>query len=97
VGFTSGTEDVTSDPVKLCVIGESGVRVRNTGDTRVLLGGPGVGAGGYPLEPGESEEFHGTQHRPAGVVPSPAGDAAPDELWARADGDGPGRVSWIGA
>jgi hypothetical protein len=95
MAFTSGTKDVGETPVPLCAVSETGVRIRNNGGSRVFLGGPDVTEQGYPLEPGKSETFTGTQHRPSGVVPAPEGDAADDMLYARSDGTGTSRVSWI--
>ena len=96
MAFTSGTADVGEKAVPLCAVSETGVRVRNNGGARVHLGGPDVTEQGYPLEPGETQEFTGAQHRPSGVVPAPPDDAADDVLYARtAAGDGPARVSWI--
>jgi hypothetical protein len=95
VVFASGTADVGETPVPLCAVSETGVRIRNAGDVRVHLGGPDVSPDGYPLNPGESETFTGTQHRPSGVVPAPPGDGADDVLWACSDGTGTSRVSWI--
>jgi hypothetical protein len=96
MAFTSGTADVGEDPVPLCSVSETGVRIRNNGGARVHLGGPDVTESGYPLNPGEAETFTGAQHRPSGIVPAPPGDAADDVLYARtAPGDGPAQVSWI--
>lgn len=97
MAFTSGTAEVGKDPVALCPVGENGVRVRNRGGTIVYLGGPDVTEDGYPLGPGEAEEFHGAQHRPSGVVPAPPGDGDPDVLYACSDGGKISRVSWIAA
>lgn len=94
--FTSGTADVGEDPVPLCAVSETGVRVRNSGDVPVYLGGPDVTCDGYPLVPGDAQDITGTRHRPSGVVPAPPGDGDDDVLYARtAPGDGPARVSWI--
>ena len=97
MGFASGTVDVGTDPVPVCVPGETGARVRNLGGTRVFLGGPDVTTDGYPLEPGTSELFYGSKPRQSPVVPAPPGDMAPDVLFARTGaGAGTAQVAWIG-
>ena len=94
--FAAGTTEVGEDAVSLCPVGEAGVRVRNEGSVRVYLGGPDVGADGYPLDPGTSDEFRGPKARESPVVPAPAGDLAGSVLYARtAQGSGSTRVSWI--
>jgi hypothetical protein len=97
MAFDSGTADVGEDPVRVCAAGPAGVRVKNLGGTRVFLGGPGVTADGYPLEPGTAEEFYGGKAKQSPVVPAPPEDIEPDTLYARTAADtGTARVSWIG-
>lgn len=97
MAFTSGTAEVSGEPVALCPVGENGVRVRNRGGSTVYLGGPDVTEDGYPLDPGASEVFRGAKKANSGVVPAPDGDMDPDVLYARGDGSGTSRVSWIGS
>src|SRR5271170_2297855 len=98
MAFSSGTVEVgEGDPVRVCVAGETGVRVRDLGGTRVYLGGPGVTTDGYPLDPGESDVFYGGKPKESPVIPAPPGDLDQDVLYAvTAAGAGITRVSWIG-
>lgn len=95
--FTSGTAEVGDSPVALCPVGENGVRVRNRGGVVVYLGGAGVTADGYPLDPGETADFYGAKKSNSALIPAPPGDMDPDVLYARSDGGKTSRVSWIGA
>jgi hypothetical protein len=103
MGFTSGTRDVGEDEaVALCGVPENGVMVRNIGDVRVFIGGPGVGTEGddqgYPLDPGEKETFTAPRPKESPVVPAPEGDMDLAVLYARtAGGSGSARVSFISA
>jgi hypothetical protein len=97
---TADTTDVgPGDPVFLCTVPETGVLVKNLGDSRVFLGGPDVTATeGYPLDPGESQVFTGTAPRESAAVPAPPGDMTPSQLYGCvADGSGAVRISWISA
>jgi hypothetical protein len=97
MGFTSGTRDIGEDATEICAVPEAGVRVRNTGDVTVYVGGPDVQAGdnGYPLEPGQAEDFAGAKAKESPVVPAPEGDLDPAKLYGRVAQGGAGKVSFI--
>jgi hypothetical protein len=100
MGFMSGTREIGEDATEICGVPASGVRVRNTGDVPVYVGGPDVGndgdARGYPVEPGGSEDFAGASPKESPVVPAPEGDMDPPVLYARtAPGTGGGKVAFI--
>lgn len=100
---TAETKEVGSgEAVFICSVPEGGVLVKNPGENRVFLGGPGVtadgGTAGYPLDPGESQVFTGTAPHESVAVPAPPDDMAPSRLYGcTADGSGPGKLSWISA
>lgn len=100
MAFTSGTREVGEDATEICGVPASGVRVRNTGNVPVYVGGPDVandGDGkGYPIEPGGSEDFAGASPKESPVVPAPEGDMDPPKLFARTgSGQGKGEVAFI--
>lgn len=100
MGFMSGSREVGEDATEICPVPETGVRVRNTGSVIVYVGGPDVGnegdAAGYPLEPGQSEDFTGAKAKESPVVPAPPGDMDPAVLYGRtAPGASGGKVSFI--
>lgn len=102
MGFTSGTREVGEDTVPLCAVPPNGVRVKNRGGSVIYVGGPDVQAAGdgqgYPVDPGESEEFTAPVAKESPVVPAPPGDMDPAVLYARtAAGTGISRVSFISA
>ena len=92
--FQSGTVQVSKDATQVCGVPENGVRLKNTGDARVYVGGQD--AQEYPLEPGEAETFSGVKARETPVVPAPADDLHPAVLYARAD-KGTVPVVWLTA
>jgi hypothetical protein len=98
MAFTSGTREVGEDEaVALAGVPPSGMRVRNLGGVRVYLGGPDVSdEDGFPVDPGASETFPGTEPRESPIVPAPPGDMAAPVLYARtAKGTGITKVSFI--
>jgi hypothetical protein len=100
MGFSSGSREVGEDVTEICAVSENGVRIRNTGDVTVYIGGPDVGnegdTQGYPVEPGGSEDFTGAKAKESPIVPAPEGDMDPAVLYGRtAPGSGAGRVSFI--
>jgi hypothetical protein len=99
VGYASGTREVGGEATAICAVPENGVRVRNTGDVTVWVGGQGVAADGeaqgYPLEPGEAEDFAGAKAKESPVVPAPEGDMDPAVLYGIAAPGSTGRVSYI--
>ena len=99
MGFSSGSRDIGEDATEICAVPENGVRVRNTGDVTIYVGGPDVGTEGdrqgYPLDPGGSEDFAGAKAKESPVVPAPEGDMDPARLYARCAAGQSGRVSFI--
>lgn len=99
MGFTSGTRDVGEDATEICSVPENGVRIRNTGDVTVYVGGPDVGnegdSQGFPVEPGGSEDFPGTKARESPIVPAPEGDMDAPVLYARCAAGQSGKVSFL--
>lgn len=95
----SGSREIGEDVTEICVVTENGVRVRNTGDVTVYVGGPGVEAEGqgqgYPIEPGASEDFTGAKPKESPIVPAPEGDMDPAKLYGRTAPGQSGKVSFI--
>lgn len=94
MAYASGTVEVGGDPVAVCAVPPGGVRIRNIGDVDVFVGDADVTAEGYPVSPGTSEDFPGTQPKESPVVPAPPADMAAPQLYARTAG-GSGRVAYI--
>ena len=102
MGFTSGTRDIGEETSELCAVPSNGVRVKNLGGSTIYVGGPDVQAEGdgqgYPVDPGESEDFTAPPAKETPVVPAPVGDMDDAILYARtAAGTGISRVSFISA
>lgn len=62
--YESGTVSVTAAATHICTVsnGTTGVLIANTGSVSVFLGGPDVGASGFPVGAGDSV-----------IVPAPVG------------------------
>lgn len=99
MGFMSGSRDVGEGVTEICVVTENGVRIRNTGDVTVYVGGPDVAADGdgqgYPLDPGQAEDFTGAKPKETAIVPAPEGDMDPARLYGRCAAGQSGKVSFI--
>jgi hypothetical protein len=99
MGFTSGSRDIGEDVTEICAVPENGVRIRNTGNATVYVGGPDVmadgDAQGYPIGPDSSEDFAGVKAKESPVVPAPEGDMDPARLYARTAPGSTSRVSFI--
>lgn len=99
MGFTSGTREVGEDATEICAVPERGVRLRNTGDAPVYVGGPDVAAEGdgqgFPVEPGASEDIPGAKAKESPVVPAPEGDMDPAVLYGRCAPGQSGKISFI--
>lgn len=95
----SGTREIGAEATAICGVTENGVRVRNTGDVTVWVGGADVAADGdgqgYPLEPGEAEDFTGVKAKESPVVPAPEGDMDPAVLYGAVAQGSTGKVSFI--
>jgi hypothetical protein len=97
MGSVSGIVTVGEQPVFVCQVPPSGVRVKNAGGVTVYLGGPDVAAGdGYLLEPGgPGEQVMGASRvKQSPIVPAPASDTDPAVLYGITD-SGESRVTWI--
>lgn len=94
MAYASGTVEVGADPVAVCAVPPGGVRIRNIGQVDVFIGGAGVTAEGYPVAPGTSEDFPGSQPKESPIVPAPASDTASPQLYARTAGDA-GKIAFI--
>lgn len=99
MGFTSGTREVGGNATAICGVPDTGVRLRNTGDVTVWIGGPDVTADGdnqgYPVEPGTSEKFDGAKAKESPVVPAPPGDMDPAVLYGVTAAGSTGQVAFI--
>lgn len=94
MAYASGTVEVGADPAPVCAVPPGGVRIRNIGQADVYIGGPDVTADGYPLTPGTSEDFPGSQLKESPIVPAPASDTTPPQLYARTAGQA-GKIAFI--
>lgn len=94
MAYASGTVEVGADPTVVCAVPPGGVRIRNIGDVDVYVGGADITAEGYPVAPGTSEDFPGSQPKESAIVPAPASDMAAPQLYACTAG-GSGKVAYI--
>jgi hypothetical protein len=99
MGFGHGTVEVGPDEaVLICSVPEAGVKLRNTGNAILYVGGPGVEAeganAGYPIDPGTMDVIKGPALREAPQVPAPPGDMTAPTLYGRS-GSGIIKVAWI--
>ena len=96
--YGSGQVTLGSTQTLITVIGSGrSVTVKNMGNSDIYLGGPDVStAAGYPLSNKDSVTLLGHLPKPAVMVPAPAGDGSPVEIWG-VTASPPDTVAWIGS